>query len=168
MTAIDLTFTDGRTFIETEGFTIQIQVRKGFSWRKPVKTRIYPHFAEAHKEPYETVIKHRETSARFLLQAAVERGGYVHRGDDPVTDKLYDRMNRETVKVTKAENVIPALQAINSYFVDDLSAPKLFFSKTAGCSCGCSPAYVAERPLTVQSGDEKYIVESIFVDPKNK
>lgn len=76
------------------------------------------------------------------------------KGDDPANDALWRRYNRlEVVKMREVadaglkllldgDRLSSATRAAAE--ADEL---KLRFSKYAGCSCPCSPGFVADRPL---------------------
>lgn len=78
----------------------------------------------------------------YALQKA---NGYQNRGVNPEEDKLFAKLNRQVVANKKA--VIEAAKAESAYLAEMLDGRKLAFSRTAGCSCGCSPAFVPDRHL---------------------
>lgn len=69
---------------------------------------------------------------------------YTLRGEDPESDKAWDAFNRLEVKLMK-EQILKANEALHFLPKDGW---KMNFSKTAGCTCGCSPAF----KLTTSTG----------------
>jgi len=66
---------------------------------------------------------------------------YTHRGDDPENDKAWKSYNRDEVRVMRAfaDRALP--DACNALGID---VPiELKYSRKAGCSCGCSPGFIA-------------------------
>ena len=82
---------------------------------------------------------------------------YTMRGDDPANDALWRKYNREVVKLMKAV-ALPVIHEI----LDDEN-PTLTFSRTAGCSCGCSPAFKLDRLIYKE---QVGVVESIYITRK--
>jgi hypothetical protein len=72
----------------------------------------------------------------------MERPPYSVKGDDAENDKKWRKYNREEVAIMRvfAENILgDATEAL-----DLPNLGKLRYSRKAGCSCGCSPGFIAE------------------------
>lgn len=61
---------------------------------------------------------------------------YTERGKYPAIDRAWDKHNRALLKVQKAV-AIEGLKALGWEYPEGLK-----YRRTAGCSCGCSPAWV--------------------------
>ena len=97
------------------------------SWR-PVKTRVYVSGVEKSKDELEKIAK--EEGADTI---------YTSLGDYPVLDKAWKKYNRELVKMMKEV-------AEKANLTNESGQPlKLNYSRKAGCSCGCSPGFIAEN-----------------------
>jgi len=91
-------------------------------------------------------------------------GGPQPRGQRPEVDKLFDQLNRQVVKNQKkvalaAIAKIPALAEL----IEDC---KMTFSKKAGCSCGCSPAFILDQTIMVPTDMGARFVSSIAIEKK--
>jgi hypothetical protein len=67
------------------------------------------------------------------------------KGEDPANDKAYADWNRAYVKAARAElyAILDALVAAGHL----VERPKTTFSRTAGCSCPCSPGFKLDTHL---------------------
>lgn len=77
-------------------------------------------------------------STEEMVAAIGEQPAYSTRGEDPENDAAWRAYNRAEVKTMKAQ-IMEANAQLNFLPADGF---KLTFSKTAGCSCGCSPAFI--------------------------
>lgn len=135
---MDIQFdTNGRTVIEAGEFTIQLIAAKPSE--RPKKTRVYVSGEDDvdFSPAYAATELDRQTSGQ----------GYVGRGYSPETDKLFDALNRQVVRnqravLAQARIAVPELDAI-------LGNNTFGFSRHAGCSCSCSPGFVASGYLRV-------------------
>ena len=68
---------------------------------------------------------------------------YSMEGDDPENDKAWRKYNRDKIVAMREllDDISGWLQSISN---GDL---KYRFSRKAGCSCGCSPSFIADRAL---------------------
>ena len=68
---------------------------------------------------------------------------YSMKGDDPENDKAWRKYNRDKIVAMREllDDISGWLQSISN---GDL---KYRFSRKAGCSCGCSPSFIADRAL---------------------
>ena len=68
---------------------------------------------------------------------------YSMKGDDPENDKAWRKYNRDEIVAMREllDDISGWLQSISN---GDL---KYRFSRKAGCSCGCSPGFIADRAL---------------------
>lgn len=112
-----------------------------------------------------------------LAEAASKAAGTYLREVSPEADKLWDKHNRELVRNKKA--FLQELREEYELLDNLLAGRKLNFSRRGGCSCGCSPAFVADVriPMNImvekQYGDhaleERYVViTDLFVAPSRK
>ena len=72
------------------------------------------------------------------VEPDMEMPAYSIKGEDPENDAAWRKYNREELRLMRAI-VDPVVKA------EFPKLGKLSFSRTAGCSCGCSPAFRAER-----------------------
>jgi hypothetical protein len=84
------------------------------------------------------------------------------RGVHIETDKMFDSLNRKVVKNKKA--LVAQAVAESELLQEILGDAKLGWWKTAGCSCPCSPGFIAEaRPfvnVTVEGGNYTFNEET--------
>lgn len=104
---------------------------------RSTKTRLYVTFASEEEVEAASGIKYSDLRA-------------TRRGEEPEMDALYDRWNRWVVKLTRP-HVMAALQELG------FEGVKVTFGKKAGCSCGCSPCFVADRMLTWEGRGLEFI-----------
>lgn len=71
------------------------------------------------------------------VEPAMPMPAYSIKGEDPENDAAWRKYNREELRLMRAI-VDPVVKA------EFPELGKLSFSRTAGCSCGCSPAFRAE------------------------
>jgi len=134
---------------ENDEFTISIRTR---AWdEKSKRTRLYV----AGEEPVDFTAAYEADRAD---------GGPQPRGQRPEVDKLFDALNRQVVKNQKkvaleAVASIPALAEL----IEDC---KMTFSKKAGCSCGCSPAFILDQTIMVPTDMGARFVSSIAIEKK--
>lgn len=100
------------------------------------------------------------TDAYAMQRANAETHGspFYGKGEFPAEDKLFAALNRQVVKNQKAviEEVHETDEGLSEAI---LAGGKLTFSRTAGCACGCSPAFVPERMIVINGRK----VESLFI-----
>ena len=77
------------------------------------------------------------------------------RGDYPEIDRAWDKYNREVVKNKRALVAKADLEMLRDV--------KIRFSRKAGCSCSCSPGFIAEHPVYFDGRR----VDSIWVEALN-
>lgn len=73
------------------------------------------------------------------------KAGSFNRGESVEADKAWDAANRALVQSKK--DFLEALKATIPVLGEVLSDHKLNFNRKAGCSCGCSPGFVADRQI---------------------
>lgn len=78
-------------------------------------------------------------------EKASREAGTFTRGIHPEIDKLWDECNRAMVRSKK--EFLEALKATIPVLGEILADHKLHFNRKAGCSCGCSPGFVADRQI---------------------
>lgn len=108
--------------------------------RKLTKTRIYSNVTEEEvKEQY-----------------GLDRPEYTVFGEDPENDKAWKKYNRAEVAImkTKVTNMLHSFVAYDGVTVK--------FSRKAGCSCPCSPGFVASALLREPNGN-RYL-KAIFLE----
>lgn len=112
----------------------------GWSDRRISKTRIY------------TSVTEQEVKEQYGL----DRPEYTIHGEDPENDKAWKKYNRAEVAImkTKVTNVLHS-------FVD-YDGVTVKFSRTAGCSCPCSPGFIASALLKEPNGN-RYL-KAIFLE----
>lgn len=85
---------------------------------------------------------------------------FAERGTDEAVDHLYDTLNR-TITHLKRETARAFLEALHGENTDEVfeifsnnlfstDIPKIRFSRTAGCSCSCSPGCIVDRTYRAQ------------------
>ncbi|QED11470.1 hypothetical protein SEA_VITAS_47 [Microbacterium phage Vitas] len=87
-----------------------------------------------------------EVDVDFTEAYALQRAnGFVAKGENAEEDKLFAKLNREVVKNKKAvfEEALTVFPELAEMFL----GKKVTFSRTAGCGCGCSPAFVPSSQL---------------------
>lgn len=80
--------------------------------------------------------------------------------DEPEINRQWRRYNK--LEIAKQREVLEAGMAL---IADQLYAQpdKISFSRTAGCSCGCSPGLVADRALRNKLGQQ---IENLWITKK--
>lgn len=101
------------------------------------KTRIY-------------VTGHEDVDFEPAYAMAKERYAFL-RGTDDETDKMFDSLNRKLIGNMRAFT-LDAVQKVH-YFKTLVEDNKIHFSRKAGCSCGCSPGFILDKPATVLVND---------------
>ncbi len=136
-----------RIVLEADG--IQVIIDHHPRWGKTTKARVYV--------SGEAEVDFSEAYARRDAQGAWDRGV------DEETDKAFARLNRQVVKNKKAliEEALQTVEGLEELLTD---GNKLTFSRTAGCGCGCSPAFVPQTGIT----HDGLLVESIFISKKKE
>lgn len=110
--------------------------------RKLTKTRIYTDVTEQEvKEQY-----------------GLDKPEYTIYGEDPENDKAWKKYNRAEVAImkTKVTNMLHS-------FVD-FDGVTVKFSRKAGCSCPCSPGFVASVLLRNPLSDKHEYLKSIHLE----
>lgn len=74
------------------------------------------------------------------------------RGENPEIDRAWDKYNREVIKNKRALVAKADLEMLRDV--------KLRFSRKAGCSCSCSPGFIAEHHVYLDGRR----VDSIWVE----
>lgn len=77
------------------------------------------------------------------------------RGEDPTVDKAWDAYNRAEVKAMR-------VKVLNWLDAAGYERVKVRFSRKAGCGCGCSPGFIADRQLRPGLGYGEVITD-VFV-----
>jgi len=93
-------------------------------------------------------------------------GGPQPRGQRPEVDKMFDALNRQVVRNQK-KVALEAIAAIEP-LAELVGKQKMTFSRKAGCSCGCSPAFILDATAMVDTDKGARFVSSIAVTKKNK
>lgn len=126
-------FTNGTFTLTYSG-----EVPNWYSRKSPRKTRIYVSGAkEVDFTPAYDLVKRDGTANRN------------HASDEQ--NKMFDRLNREVVKNERAvaEQAIAEVEELHNMLAD----LKLSYSRYAGCTCGCSPGFVASDVLKGRAVD---------------
>lgn len=98
---------------------------------------------------------------------------FAEHGTDAAVDSLYDTLNR-TITRLKRETARTFLEALHGENTDEVfeifsnnlfssDIPKIRFSRTAGCSCPCSPGCVVDRTYRAQGVPVDMWVEDVAV-----
>ncbi|AXH47343.1 hypothetical protein SEA_EDEN_48 [Microbacterium phage Eden] len=130
-----------RAELETENFKIMIDVTLwGYSREDRRKARV-------------SVSGYEDVNYDEAYALARENDGFI-KGNNEEVDALFRKLNRLEVKnmkavIAEAVAEVPELAAI-------LEGVNLTFSKKAGCSCGCSPAFVPSRDLGVDGTYQEF------------
>lgn len=134
------------------GFRIHVTASNGYSAEDRKKARVYVSGADDvdFAEAYEAT--RRDTEAK---------GSSAIRGDNPATDKMFDRLNRQVVKNERA--VLDAALSASADLRELVGDAALHFSRKAGCSCGCSAGFVASHHIAVQHDGRTLNVTDVFV-----
>ncbi|AUG84844.1 hypothetical protein PBI_DISMAS_47 [Microbacterium phage Dismas] len=144
-----------RLTIEADGFQVTIVLHPAYGWKRNTKTRVYVGGEEE--------VDFSEAYAMQRANAEEHGDPFYPRGTFPEEDKLFARLNRQVVKNQKA--VVEELRQTSEEADDVLArAGKLTFSRTAGCGCGCSPAFVPDNMLVHEGRD----IESLFITKKKE
>lgn len=134
--------------IEVDGFKVMAILHPAHTWQRKTKTRVYVGGQDAvdYSEAWELL---REKDPQNI-------------GASEEVNALFRKLNRQEVKNMKA--VVEELRQTSEEADAVLSVGgRLTFSKKAGCSCGCSPAFVPEHMLNINGRD----VESLFITKEN-
>ncbi|WIC89472.1 hypothetical protein SEA_BAJUNIPER_49 [Microbacterium phage BAjuniper] len=141
-----------RVHLEAEGFTVQVVLHPLYSYKRPTKARVYVGGEED--------VDFSEAYAMQRANAETHGDPFYGKGTFPEEDKLFAKLNRQVVKNQKA--VIEEAMQTSEAVADLLADRKLTFSRTAGCSCGCSSGFVPDQGIRY----EDRWVESIFITKK--
>lgn len=130
------TYSDGivRFSFRTQVGDVAIAIIAEENWRRPAsKTRVYIDGEEPATESLE------------LAERLSREAGSLMRGVSLEADKAWDKHNRQVVKNKKARlaELIETIPLAH----DLLAGVKLNFSRKAGCSCGCSAGFIADRAV---------------------
>ena len=149
-----------RTILTADGFTVSIDHHPRFTYKRPTKARIYVS-GEESVDFTEAYAMQRENEAAY--SAANPERPFYGKGDFPEEDKLFAKLNRQVVKNQKAvfEEACQTVEGLAELFLPENT---LTFSRTAGCGCGCSPAFVPKAGLF----HDGLWVESIFITKTSK
>lgn len=80
----------------------------------------------------------------------------LDRGEDKENDRAYDRHNRLVAKLAKQVAVEAVTGLIETRKLNRVGQELTFkFSRTAGCSCPCSPGVVLNSLLFMTAGDKR-------------
>lgn len=140
----------------------------GINWRRSYSDGTVHYWAEAELDGHKVVFNSEENYRRpskktrlyvsgyaeaTELMAEAERlsqeAGSLLRGVSEAADKAWDKANRQIVKNQKAR--IQELKE-ESELIDNLLAGRKFnFSRHAGCSCPCSPGFIADGVIRLRA-----------------
>ena len=141
--------TSRRAYLRAGDITVQVVLAKN-SWERTEQKKA-------------RVSVSGEVDVDFTAAYEADRadGGPKPRGERPEVDKMFDRLNRQVIAnkrdvVSEAVASLPELATL-------LDGIKLHFSRTAGCACGCSPAFVASQHIRVSVDGRTRNVTDIFV-----
>lgn len=87
-------------------------------------------------------------ASRAEAERLSKEAGTWERGKSLEADKAWDRHNREVIK--NKRETIEFLVDENELLRSLLAGHKLSFGRKAGCSCGCSPAFVVDTVIRVR------------------
>lgn len=91
--------------------------------------------------------------AEVLERFGLELPPFSVKGKDPEVDIAWRKYNRAEITIMR--------ERARKWLDDNgLSDVKLSFSRKAGCSCGCSPGFIADRQIVQDRGT----ILDIFVD----
>jgi hypothetical protein len=101
------------------------------------------------------------TDAQAEERSGVKRDQlrYTQKGEDKAMDALWRKFNRAEAELRKEI----ALGWLVSHGFNDV---KVRFQRTAGCACGCSPAVVADRTITLEGFGR--VADVMVVDATDK
>lgn len=135
-------------FTEINGHKAMVSARTR-GWRERAKNaRIYVELDDAYEAEFRRVQPVTPEAFAHLPLPTYERDGkmvpHVHttRGQIPELDKAWDAANRDWIRMAREATVAGLVGA-------GLAVPTLRFSKKAGCSCPCSPGFIATSGLFV-------------------
>jgi hypothetical protein len=113
--------------------------------RRLTKTRIY---SDASEEEVKEL-------------TGMDRPPFTMKGEDPANDQAWKAYNRAEVKIMKAK-IVKAFEGIKEF-----EGVTFKFSRTAGCSCGCSAGFVASELMrhVVETDEARntFYLSSIYV-----
>lgn len=127
----------GRTVIESDNIAVTLMPMKEFRDRNK-KARIYIWDAP---EP-----------------AGLEMPAFTAKGEDPANDAAWRAFNRAELAIRKPI-VAEALALVGQWVDTNATGARAFFSRKAGCGCGCSPGFVVDAVLRPQPGRSSYPFE---------
>lgn len=138
-----------RMTVETDDYTI-VFVEVLQSWHRDArkKARVYV-FGEVEVDFAEA----------YEMQKAND---YAPRGTNPVEDKLFNKLNRQVI-ANKREVLEAAMEAVYE-LGEVLVDAKFNFSRTAGCSCPCSPGFIVDR--VIRDTESGLTISDIFITRK--
>lgn len=135
-----------RTTIESDTISVSIDHHPRFAYTRPTKARVYVSGEESVDF----------TEAYALMKELDPQ----NQGLSDEVNALFRKLNRVEVRNQKAV-IEEALQSVEA--LDFLADRKLTFGRKAGCSCGCSPAFVVDRGVQ----HDGLWVSSIFITKKS-
>lgn len=142
----------GRAHVKVGDITIQVAVSRGWNKDDRKKARVYVSGADD--------VDFTEAYAATNADAE-KKGSYPIRGDYPETDKMFDRLNRQVIKNERA--LVEAAIAASPELAALVGSTKLHFSRHAGCSCPCSPGFIAASHIEAIVGDRLGNVTDIWI-----
>lgn len=88
--------------------------------------------------------------------------------DDPAIKKAVRAKNK--IELANMDEVrLEALPLFEAAHHEELATLKLKFSRYAGCSCGCSPGFIADRLIVLKlDGQQPLYIDSIHVERKKR
>jgi hypothetical protein len=156
--------------IEGDGFMALATIHR--SWAKEKKTRVYK--TEAMQEAAQADLLEKKGMAEPVYPTRPE--GVINRWDLSETGRSYAAA-LETVEEAFSRYYSAVRRLVKPRVIAalaDLGLPveSLSYNRKAGCSCGCSPAYVAPTTLTLtamvfpkygEPGEREFAIESLFL-----
>jgi len=106
-------------------FDVTVTCRRASASRSIPKTRVYVHAPNPEDV------------------GGMAKPEYTTRGDDPENDKRWRQYNWQEIKVMRLFADAVLEDACKALGVTELGV--IHFSRKAGCSCGCSPGFVARK-----------------------
>jgi hypothetical protein len=132
-----------------------------------IKNRLETETATYSFADYRTRVSKTRVSVSCEESEVLEATGLVRppygssRGDGSAEDAAWKKYNRAELKVlrAKAEALLEK---------EGITYGKMYWSRTAGCSCGCSPAFIIDRMVTVKDPELGYDRRVEYIYPTFK
>jgi len=134
-----------RSILTAGDFEVRIDHHPRYGYKRPTKARVY--------------VSGNEDVDYTEAYALMREQDPQNVGASEEVNALFRKLNRQEVKNMKAV-IEEALQTVEG--LDFLADNPLTFSRKAGCSCGCSPAFVVKEGVQ----HDGLWVESIFITKK--